>query len=425
MVKRVLINTALVISFLIISSLLGNSIATVGRELSEGETLIVNQNVAPDSVRRDTVGILPFPFKDSPVFVKSGIPDSSALYLKNPSNIQRQVEYDPTSGDYLISEKIGTFNYRLPSSLSREEYLKNDIRESIDRYWRERMAQNSLDQKSQLIPSLRINNETFNKVFGSNIVNIKPQGYVEMSLGVKSNRIENPSIPVRMQRNTTFDFNQKINVNLEGQVGDRLKMRFNYNTDATFDFENKIKLDYESDEDDIVKNVEAGNVSMPLTGSLIRGGTNLFGVKTDLQFGKLSVSTVFSQQKGETKVINTEGGAEKTKFEINATDYDANRHFLLGHFFYDYYDQALSELPIIKSSVTISKIEVWVTNIGAAVTENRNIVAFMDIGEYKPYNTRLFTGDSTRKFPSNNSNNLFKYRFCSIFTCVSNSLYYL
>ena len=417
MLKRVLINTALVISFLIISSLFGNSIATIGRELSNGEILIVNQNVAPDSIRRDTVGLLPFPFKDAPVFVKSGIPDSSALYLKNPSNIQRQVEYDPTSGDYMISEKIGTFNYRLPSSLSREEYLKNDIRESIDRYWRERIAQNSLDQKSQLIPSLRINNETFNKVFGSNIVNIKPQGYVEMSLGVKSNRIENPSIPVKMQRNTTFDFNQKINVNLEGQVGDRLKMRFNYNTDATFDFENKIKLDYESDEDDIVKNVEAGNVSMPLTGSLIRGGTNLFGVKTDLQFGKLAVSTVFSQQKGETKVINTEGGAEKTKFEINATDYDANRHFLLGHFFYDFYDQALSELPIIKSSVTINKIEVWVTNKSSRFQESRNILALMDLGEKginKQNQTISSFGDTPglsypqNTYPGNTINGLYK-----------------
>ena len=122
-----------------------------------------------------------------------------------------------------------------------------------------------------------------------------------MSLGVRSSRIENPAIPVKMQRNTTFDFDQKINVNLEGEVGDRLKMRFNYNTDATFDFENKIKLDYTGHEDDIVKNIEAGNVSMPLSGTLIRGGTNLFGIKTDLQFGKLSISAVFSQQKGEIK----------------------------------------------------------------------------------------------------------------------------
>ena len=379
--RRVLINTAVVLSLLILPSLTGNIVAMVNQDISTGEALLLNKFTLQDSVRRDTLGPLPFPFKDQPIFVKTGTRDTSALYLKKPSNIHTVIEYDPISGDYLISEKIGNENYRLPLSLSREEFLKNDLRESIDRYWRERMSKNTLDQKSQLVPQFRISGQAFNKIFGSNVVNIKPQGYVEMSLGVKSNRIENPSIPVRMQKNTTFDFTQKINVNLDGQIGDRLKMRFNYNTDATFDFENKIKLDYSGNDDDIVKNVEAGNVSMPLTGTLIRGGTNLFGVKTDLQFGRLSVSTIFSQQKGETKIINTEGGAEKSKFEINATDYDANRHFLLGHYFYENYDQALKELPVIRSSVTINKIEVWVTNKSNRFQESRNILALMDLGE--------------------------------------------
>ena len=181
-------------------------------------------------------------------------------------------------------------------------------------------------------------------------------------------------------------------------------MRFNYNTDATFDFENKIKLDFGGNEDDILRKVEAGNVSMPLSGTLIRGGTNLFGVKTDLQFGKLSVSTVLSQQKGETKVINTEGGASKSKFEINATDYDANRHFLLGHFFYENYDKALEDLPIIKSAVTINKIEVWVTNKSSRFQESRNIVALLDLGE-KGTNRQNQTiaefGDTPQSFPFN------------------------
>lgn len=415
--RRFLLNTAVVLSFLIISTLTCNSIALVGPERSTGEALLINQIASQDTIRRDTLGPLPFPFKDESTFVNSDSQDTSALYLKKPSNIYTVIEYDPVAGDYLISEKVGSTNFRLPLSLSLEEYMKADLKASISRYWRDRMSQSSLNQRSQLLPQFRISSQAFNKVFGSNIVNIKPQGYVEMSLGIRSNRIENPSIPVRMQRNTTFDFSQKINVNLDGQIGDRLKMRFNYNTDATFDFENKIKLDYSGNDDDIVKNIEAGNVSMPLTGTLIRGGTNLFGVKTDLQFGKLSVSTVFSQQKGETKVINTEGGAEKSKFEISATEYDANRHFLLGHYFYENYDQALAELPVIKSSVTINKIEVWVTNKSSRFQESRNILALMDLGERgtnkQNQNISSF-GDTPglsfpfNTYPGNNINGLYK-----------------
>ncbi len=354
--------------------------------------------------------------KESPFSQLNG-PDSTALFLKKPPNIKTEVVYDALTGQYLITEKAGTIEYRLPGSLSLHEYLQNDLKESIDRYWRKKISQQSQDRRSQIIPQFQIGGDAFGKVFGGSVVNIRPQGYVEMSLGLKSNKIENPAIPTRMQRNTTFDFTQKINVSLDGQIGDKLQMRFNYNTDATFDFENKIKLNYTGNEDDIVKNVEAGNVSMPLTGTLIRGGTNLFGVKTDLQFGKLSVTALFSQQKGETKVINTEGGAERTKFEINATNYDANRNFFLGHHFYNTYDQALSELPILKTSVTLNKIEVWVTNKSSHFQESRNIVAFLDLGEYgqnKQNQSIPEFGDTPglsyplSQFPNNNINGLYK-----------------
>ena len=87
-----------------------------------------------------------------------------------------------------------------------------------------------------------------------------------------------------------------------------MEMRVNYNTEATFDYENKMNLGYTGDEDQIIKKIEAGNVSLPLNGSLITGGSNLFGVKTEMQFGKLNLTTIFSQHKGETQVVESEGG---------------------------------------------------------------------------------------------------------------------
>jgi len=372
---------------------------------------------AGDSTRTDTAVVHLRAKKKESSFSQLNDRDSAALYLKKPSNIKTEIIYDALTGQYLLTEKAGTVEYKLPGALSLHEYLQTDLKESIDRYWRKKISQQSLDRRRQLIPQFQLGGEAFNKVFGSSVVNIHPQGYVEMTLGLKSNKIENPAIPTKMQRNTTFDFSQKINVSLDGEIGDRLKMRFNYNTDATFDFENKIKLNYSGNEDDIVKNVEAGNVSMPLTGSLIRGGTNLFGVKMDLQFGKLSVSTLFSQQKGETKVINTQGGAEQTKFDINATNYDANRNFFLGHHFYNTYDQALSEIPILKTSVTINKVEIWVTNKSSHFQESRNILALLDLAEYgqnKQNQSIPEFGDTPglsyplNQLPNNNINGIYK-----------------
>jgi cell surface protein SprA len=337
-----------------------------------------------DTVRIDTTGVLPYQFKDEPAFAYPDKKDSASLFLKRPSNIRTEIEYDPVTGEYNFVEKVGDMNYRLPKSMTKKEFQKYDFERSIENYWRSQTYIKSLEDKGGLIPRLTVGGETFNKIFGSNTIDIRPQGYVEVSFGYQMNATENPSIPERLRKVPTFDFDQKIQMNVTGKIGDRMEMRVNYNTEATFDYENKMNLGYTGDEDQIIKKIEAGNVSLPLNGSLITGGSNLFGVKAEMQFGKLNLTTIFSQHKGETQVVESEGGAQKKTFEIAASDYDANRHFFLAQYFRDQYDDALKNLPIVSSSITINKIEVWVTNKSSNFKEARNILAFMDMGEHDP-----------------------------------------
>lgn len=337
-----------------------------------------------DTVRIDTTGVLPFQFKDEPAFAYPNKKDSSKLFLKKPSNIRTDIEYDPISGEYIFTEKVGDLNFRLPKSMTKKEFQKYDFEQSVQNYWRAQTKIKGLEAKGGLIPRLTVGGEAFSKIFGSNTIDIRPQGYVEVSFGYQMNATENPSIPERLRKVPTFDFNQKIQMNVMGKIGDRMEMRVNYNTEATFDYENKMNLGYTGDQDQIVKKIEAGNVSLPLNGSLITGGSNLFGVKAEMQFGKLNLTTIFSQHKGETKVIESQGGAQKKTFEIAASDYDANRHFFLAQYFRDHYNESLQTLPIIRSSVTINKIEVWVTNKSSNFKEARNIIAFMDLGEHDP-----------------------------------------
>lgn len=106
-------------------------------------------------------------------------------------------------------------------------------------------------------------------------------------------------------------------------MGDKLKFNMTYNTDATFDFDSKnLKLKYDGKEDEIIKSIEAGNVSMTTGSSLIKGSTALFGLKTKMQFGKFSITALVSQQNSESQTVSTKGGAQTTKFSINADDYD-------------------------------------------------------------------------------------------------------
>lgn len=347
--------------------------------LSEGHMNIVRAQNVSDSTN------LVYPFEDQQEHSLPKVEEKSPLKLHNPDNIKYEWKYDIETGNFILYQKIGNLYYRAPKVLGKREYLDYDFKQTMRQYWKTRsMSRDENDNSLGLIPSLDVNSEIFEKVFGSSVIDIKPQGYVEVSLGYQLNRRDDPQIEERLRRVGLFDFDQNINLSVTGNIGDRINLNMNFNTEASFDFENQMNINFEGDEDQIVQNIEAGNVSMPLSGSLIQGGSNLWGVKTDLRFGNLNVSTIISQQRGDAKVINLEGGIQSNEFEIEATDYDENRHFFLAQYFRDNYDKALSRLPVVQSAIVINKIEVWVTNRKGVFSDSRNIVGFMDIGEHKP-----------------------------------------
>ena len=361
--------------------------------------------------------LLYYPFEDEGEFQYPDEVDDDPIYLNRPSNIERKIEYDPLTRQYVIYEKIGDMYYRLPKSMNLKDYVKYDFDQSIKDYWKTRKEVEKIEtgEQQSLIPQLKIDNEAFNNIFGGDVIDIKPQGYVEVSVGYQTNYNGNEQLSERQKRNNNFDFEPQINLSVTGKIGEKVNMQVNYNTEATFDFEQKVKLDYNGKEDEILRKIEAGNVSLPLNGTLIQGGTNLFGVKTEMQFGRLNLTTIISQHKGESQVVETEGGSQKTKFEIKASDYDENRHFFLSKFFRDNYDKALSSLPLIKSKVIINKVEVWVTNKSQNFTSARNIVAFVDLGEQEAHisNTVSEFGPATglaypgNYVPHNGANNLY------------------
>ena len=220
------------------------------------------------------------------------------------------------------------------------------------------------------------------KIFGPGGVRIKTQGTAELKFGATLKNIDNPSLPIRNRKTTTMDFDEKINLNVNGKVGDKVNMNLNYNTDATFDFDTQnMKLKYDGKEDEIIKLVEAGNVSFPSNSSLITGASSLFGIRTDMQFGKLKLQTVVSQKKSSSKSVSSKGGVQLTPFEINVADYEENRHFFLAKYFRDRYDDAMKTLPNLTTGVTINRVEIWVTNKTGTTTNTRNIIALTDLGE--------------------------------------------
>ncbi len=354
--------------------------------------------------------MMPFPVQQTvPASYEALMEDQFAADLATPSNITTSPEYDPETGYYVIRTKLGDTEITTPFMLSRKQYDNWQLRRSLQEYYQERNQLLVEDKEKQPFNIFDMNFAygPLEKIFGPGGVQLKTQGSIQLKMGVKSNKTDNPSLAINARRKTYFDFDQKIQATINASVGDRLKFAMTYNTDATFAFDSQnIKIGYEGKEDDIVKSIEAGNVSLTTGSSLIRGSTALFGIKTQLQFGKLTATALVSQQNSESKTVNTKGGAQATEFTVNADQYDQNRHFFLAQYFYDNYDQFAARLPLVTSGINITRIEVWVTNKGGKYDQARNIVAFTDLGENQYLANGYWQPNPSIPVPTNNSNNL-------------------
>lgn len=371
-----------------------------GRKPDVRKQITIREDSIPDSLLHPRWKIqrtMPITYDD----LEQGSAD-----LVRPENLKQEVAYNDTLNRYVIGTKMGNTWVAAPVMMTVQEYQKWVEKQKLSEFFRSKNDEiyqtkgkdkfSFTDMHFELGPA--------EKIFGPGGVRIKTQGTAELKLGATLKSIDNPSLPIRNRNTTTIDFDEKINLNVNGKVGDKVNMNLNYNTDATFDFDTQnMKLKYEGKEDEIVKLVEAGNVSFPSNSSLVTGATSLFGLRTDLQFGKLKLQTVVSQKKSNSKSVSSKGGAQFTPFEIDAANYEENRHFFLSQYFRNIYDQAMTKLPTLATGINISRVEIWVTNKTGLTTDTRNIVALTDLGESQPKRAD-WGGTGFNVNPSNDAN---------------------
>ncbi|MBX7224926.1 MAG: cell surface protein SprA [Chitinophagales bacterium] len=352
-------------------------------------------------------------------------PNKNPWNLNDPNAIEKKVEYDPTTQTFKITESIGGRFIKNPTYLTLQEYMEYEKKNSIENYFAERSLGIDLAERKSKQPQLYKGPDLFRRRLsisdttgggfkigaGVPIIQITPSGTVELTLGVNSQKIDNPVLLQNQRKQTNFDFDMNIQLNVTGQIGDLVKLGTNFNTKATFDFENQIKLGFKGKEDDIIQEISAGNVSLPLKSSLIRGNQSLFGLKTQLKFGRLTATNILSQQKSQTQNIRIEGGAQVKKFEIKSDEYEENKHFYIAQYFRDNYEANLSKLPVITSQVVINRMEVWITNKTRQTEDVREIVALADLGEKSKmtnFGLANYFDAAAPDLPTNNANRLYR-----------------
>jgi cell surface protein SprA len=337
-------------------------------------------------------------------------PNRNVFDLRDTAFIKRNVEYDPLTGQYYIIEKIGDKNYRTPVSLSRDEFLRLQGRQDENAYFRKRADMLATMNRRIFKPKFNATGPGgskgwFNRIVGVGKIDIKPSGYVDLLAGYQGQNIKNPTLPERARKNGGLDFNMNTQLQVDANIGDKLKLPINYNTLANFEFENQLNLNYQGKDDEILKQFQLGNVSFTSKGTLIPGAQSLFGIKTQLQFGKLFVTGVLANQRAQRQSLDMQGGSATQDFSVKSDEYEENRHFLLSQYFRNNYNKAMSQLPVVNSAVQILRMEVWVTNRTGATTDTRDIVALMDLGEGNPFRG---PPGNPNALPDNGANNLYR-----------------
>ena len=336
--------------------------------------------------------------------------DLGQINIPNPSTYIENYEYDAASDLYYYNVKVGEYDISYPIILTPDEYQELILKEDLKSYYKSKIdaaegkKDGSEEDQKNLIPEIYVNSQLFESIFGGNSIQVVPQGSLEVDLGVLYTKQDNPAFSPRNRSNLTFDFDQRIGLSLVGKVGTRVQVNANFDTQSSFDFQNLLKLEYEPTEDDIIQKIEVGNVSMPLNSSLISGAQSLFGVKTELKFGKTRIKAIFSEQKSESRSVVSEGGGTVQEFEFRALDYDENRHFFLSQYFRNKYDESLANYPYINSNVQITRVEVWVTNRNNQLEDVRNILAFQDLGETNNVSSSVNIFSAPQSYPDNSNN---------------------
>ena len=336
-------------------------------------------------------------------------PSNNPFDLRDPNLIKRNIEYDPATKQYFIREFVNGRSTKVPTGLSFNDFWKLKSDKDEKAYFSYRANSLGVLNRKVSRPKAKVFDSYFDRLFGKTgsdlKLDFKPVGEINIKAGYQGQTVMNPTLPERARSNGGFDFDASTNFSMNASIGDKLKFPVNFNTLSNLGFDNQIKLNYKGKKDEIIKSIEAGNINYISRSALIPSTQNLFGIKTQMQFGRLFVTAAIANQKSQRQSMNLQGGAATQKFQKRLDDYEENRHFLLAQYFRNNYNKAMSSLPLINSQVQIKRIEVWVTNRNGQTTNSRDVVGLADLGEPQPSNAKW--QGSANPYPDNSANNLY------------------
>lgn len=285
--------------------------------------------------------------------------------------------------DYTLNEKP----FGLPIILTQEEYRVYQLDQMKRKNWADlskEVVAKSQVRRGLLDLSLTIpggRESGFTTIFGTPEVNLRVNGAATMNIGASIQKSADPQLPPDQQTRVDPTFDQNLQLNIQGNIGDKLAIQTDWDTERQFDFQNRLRIAYTGYEDEVIQSIEMGNVSMQTGNSLIRGGGSLFGIKSIVEMGPLKFTSIVSQQKGDSNVETLSGGSQEQVIQIRPAAYEDDRHFFLDFYTRQEFERSLSNPQQLFQILQLADLNVWILRENIQTEEGaRRAVALVDLG---------------------------------------------
>jgi cell surface protein SprA len=326
--------------------------------------------------------------------------------------VARRVVIDSLQETVTIREQIDSVDVKIPTTIELAAYRDLRWREALRQNFRDIAAQQFKAQNKDALSDMLgkitkvqiyipgAESSFFSTLFGPPTVSLQVSGNIDIRAALQLEENKNPNVALGAARQTAPNFDQQVQLNLSGMIGDKLTISADWNTQRPFEFENQLKLTYRGYEDDIVQSIEAGNVSLALPTSLIGSSQALFGVKTKFQLAGFSLTAIASQQRGRSDVLSVQSGAQETTVQLQAWEYDFQKHFFISNYFASRWDRSFSTTQpntIVQPDPQgrqITRVEVWRAIDGAAanIPGRRTAIALLNYGDEPFDREKIETG---------------------------------
>ncbi|RMF07291.1 MAG: cell surface protein SprA, partial [Candidatus Neomarinimicrobiota bacterium] len=238
-----------------------------------------------------------------------------------------------------ITETINDRSYAIPFIASAEWYFQKKLQQNRIEAFAKRL---SIEAKEDKRKTGRRGRGKSIEVVGVNLgglgrASLRVNGNVNISGKAVFQNQDLVRSSINEAQNTHIEFDQKQNLSIEGKIGDRITVKMDQDSERDFDWENNIRISYEGKEDDIVQQVEAGNISLslPSTQFVTFSGQNkgLFGLKAISKLGPVDITSIASIEQTKKERQKYKGGTESKTQQIKDYEWVKNRYFFIHPWF--------------------------------------------------------------------------------------------